>query len=459
VPPAPPNPLSLPSATFAAACKSLALPGGVAAALDRYARAFRTGHTADPLAPVHVAPVLRTHRSESPEGTVLKFTQDAGPAPSPGASGPAVPHLAAPVAPNAPTNSNHTTHHNSAPHAAFVPGAHGPAAPGASTPPTTHLHTQLPAHTDAPPRLEIESVLIPMIGKKRARSYTLCLSSQVGCAMGCGFCQTAQMGLIRSLTTAEIVGQWFAAQHQVERPDPAAPIRNIVFMGMGEPMDNLDAVLSAIEILTDTRGPALAMGRITISTVGRLDGIAKMAERVQTPGWHRLGLAVSLNAPNDAVRSALMPVNRAMPLAALREALLAWPFYSGVHHCLEYVLIPTVNDTPENADELAAFVLGDELDERAAGLGATAGRPVAPHVRRFPGPALRGLINLIPYNPRDNSPWPAPTEASVEAFMARLSALRVYVKRRRTKGRDTMAACGQLGNPSIRRTKLLVRGV
>jgi len=365
---------------YAAAAKARAEHGGAVISAQRYSKLFRTGEWPGPgTVESFVAPVNRTHTSESDEGTVLKFTQVVN------------------------------------------------------------------AAQDGRPALEVESVLIPMIGKKRTRSYTLCVSSQVGCAMGCGFCQTAQMGLIRSLSAAEIVGQWFAAEHLVPRPDPAAPIRNIVFMGMGEPMDNLTEVLAAIEVLTDTRGAGVAMSRITISTVGRIDGITKLAKRIADPGWHRLALAVSLNAPSDEVRSRLMPVNRSMPMADLRQALVNWPFYSGVHLCLEYVLIPGQNDTLPQADELAAFVLG-----------AQAGPDWSSSVRRFDGPALRGLINLIPYNPRDNSPWPAPTEESVDAFMQRLKSRGVYVKRRRTKGRDTMAACGQLGNSQIRRASLRV---
>lgn len=370
--PAPPlNPLGLTADAYADGCYRAGVKGGRAGAMERYADLFRAGRGASEIGAI-CAPVARTHRSDSHEGEVLKFTQR-------------------------------------------VPRAAGP----------------LALLDDG---VEIESVLIPMIGKKRTRSYTLCVSSQVGCAMGCTFCQTAQMGLIRSLTPAEIVGQWFAASHLLARPDPAAPIRNIVFMGMGEPMDNLDAVLRAVEVFTDRRGPSLAACRITISTVGRVDGIRALAQRVRQPGWHRLGLAISLNAPNDQIRSRLMPVNRAMPLAQLRAELEAWPIFGGAHLCVEYVLIPGVNDAPEHVHELAAFMLGREHASRT-----------------YPGPPITGLINLIPYNPRELSPWPAPTEESVESFMAALTAAGVYVKRRRTKGRDQMAACGQLGNLATRR--------
>lgn len=275
--------------------------------------------------------------------------------------------------------------------------------------------------------LETESVIIPMIGKRGVRTHTLCVSSQVGCAMGCGFCQTAQMGLLRNLTTREIMAQWFTARH-VFRP---AHMGNLVFMGMGEPMDNLDAVIGAITILGDHRGPALARNRITVSTVGRVDGIARLAQLVHRHGWHRLSLAVSLNAPSDEVRSRIMPINRAVPMSRLREAIERWPIYGGAKICLEYVLIPGVNDAPEHAAQLGDFVLGR---------GAYAGRPRLP-----------GLVNVIPYNPRDNSPWEAPTEDAVDLFLLWLAEEGVYAKRRRTKGRDTMAACGQLGNPALRR--------
>jgi 23S rRNA (adenine2503-C2)-methyltransferase len=284
-----------------------------------------------------------------------------------------------------------------------------------------------PGGADIGGTIETESVVIPMIGKRGVRSHTLCVSSQVGCAMGCGFCQTAQMGLLRSLTAREIVQQWLVARHTLG----VQTIQNIVFMGMGEPMDNLDAVIAAIDVLRDHRGPGLAISRITVSTVGRIDGIRRLAEQVRRPGWHRLGFAVSLNAPTDEVRSSIMPINRAAPLAALREALEGWPVYAGTKICFEYVLIPAVNDAPEHAQQLADFICGR---------GVWAGRP-----------RLAGLVNLIPYNPREDSPWPAPDEAAVEAFLGWVCAAGVLAKRRRTKGRDTMAACGQLGNLAYRR--------
>ena len=136
--------------------------------------------------------------------------------------------------------------------------------------------------------LEIESVILPISGFKRKR-HTLCVSSQVGCAMGCDFCQTAQMGLLRNLTTAEIIAQWHAATHALK-----SNIDNIVFMGMGEPLENLDTVIEAIKILTDQNGPSVAPSKICVSTVGRVEGIYALADFAKTDGYKRISLAVSM---------------------------------------------------------------------------------------------------------------------------------------------------------------------
>ncbi|MDI1288455.1 MAG: 23S rRNA (adenine(2503)-C(2))-methyltransferase RlmN [bacterium] len=279
-----------------------------------------------------------------------------------------------------------------------------------------------------PDDVTIESVLIPMIGTSRVSTYTLCVSSQVGCAMGCGFCETAQMGLIRSLTAGEIVSQWFHAVHTIGiRP------KNLVFMGMGEPMDNYDNVMQAVSVLKDHNGPHVALSSITISTVGRIDGIRKMAEQIKKPGWHRLQLALSLNASNDTVRDSIMPVNRKWNIEDLKRELQAWPKFAGNKLCIEYVLIPGVNDSVQHLDELAIFMAGFR-EER--------GKP-------------RGVLNLIPYNPRRNSPWPAPDEAHVIWFLQGLIDRGVFAKRRRTKGREMMGACGQLGSEHIRHRRLI----
>jgi 23S rRNA (adenine2503-C2)-methyltransferase len=277
---------------------------------------------------------------------------------------------------------------------------------------------------------DIESVIIPMIGRSGRKTHTLCVSSQVGCAMGCDFCETAQMGLIRSLTASEIVAQWWAARF-IE----GIEIDNIVFMGMGEPLDNLDEVLGAIACLTDRSGAGIPMANITISTVGRVDGLRRIKEQVQEEGWKRLGLALSLNASNDAVRSKLMPINNKWDMQELQDILQELRVVRGGRKIMiEYVLIPGVNDALQHADELAHWMepfLKDPSRTKAKGHG--------------------GLLNIIPYNPRRDSPWPAPTEEQVNSFVERLVSHGVFVNRRRTKGRDTMAACGQLGTAEIRK--------
>jgi len=281
---------------------------------------------------------------------------------------------------------------------------------------------------------DIESVIIPMIGRSGRKTHTLCVSSQVGCALGCDFCETAQMGLIRSLSASEIVAQWWAARF-IENIE----IDNIVFMGMGEPMDNLDEVLKAIECLTDRTGASIPMANITISTVGRVDGLKRIKEQVQKPGWKRLGLALSLNASNDEVRSKLMPINKRWNMQELQDILMELRTVRGGRKIMiEYVLIPGVNSKLEHADELAGWMkpfLKDPTRDKAKGHG--------------------GLLNVIPYNPRRDSPWPAPTEDQVDAFVERLVSHGVFVNRRRTKGRDTMAACGQLGTAEIRKRKFV----
>ena len=275
-----------------------------------------------------------------------------------------------------------------------------------------------------PGDLETESVLIPMRRRDGTVTRTLCVSSQIGCAMGCRFCETAQMGLLRNLETSDIVAQWHAAAHRIgHRP------KNIVFMGMGEPTDNLDAVIPAIRVLADHDGPAVPASNISVSTVGNPDGIRRLGDLAAEPGFHRLNLAVSLNAPNDVIRAEIMPVDRAWPMDDLMDAMLGWPGRPKSAICVEYVLIPGVNDGLEHCDEVCAYL-----------------RP------------LRCSLNVIPYNPRRDSPWPAPAESSVDAFIGRAIENGQFTKRRGTKGRDVMAACGQLGNPEIRRRRRVDTG-
>ena len=289
---------------------------------------------------------------------------------------------------------------------------------------TTKFAQQLPPLDTQPraipvvelPALETESVILPQEGAGGRLRHTLCVSSQVGCAMGCDFCETAQMGRMRQLTPPEIVGQWFAARHHF-----GVPIENIVFMGMGEPLDNQASVFDAIEIFVDRNGPAIPASRVTVSTVGHVPGIAALAACVRDRKLGPINLAVSLNASNDTVRDSIMPINRRSPMAELLKAMRTWTTDSGRRVLVEYVLIPGVNDAPEHADEVVRFLRG-----------------------------LPSTLNVIPYNPRRDSPWPAPSETDVNAFVARVADGGQPVRRRRTLGRSVMAACGQLGNPDVR---------
>ena len=250
--------------------------------------------------------------------------------------------------------------------------------------------------------LDIESVIIPMF-----KRHTLCISSQVGCRMGCRFCRTGKMGLIRNLTAAEIVGQVFAARHQL-----GVDVRNVVFMGMGEPLDNLDNVVQAIRVLSDQRGLDIARRYITVSTVGLTAGIDRLSRFDGAP----VHLAVSLNAPNDDIRSRLMPINRSIPMAALRAALLRYPLGKKSALFIEYVLFQGVNDQQEHARTLAQYLS-----------------------------PMKVKLNLISYNPATGSGLRPPSAEAYERFHAWLVAENVFVRRRGEKGGRIMAACGQLG--------------
>ncbi len=179
-------------------------------------------------------------------------------------------------------------------------------------------------------------------------------------------------------------------------------------------------------MLTDPFGLSLSKRQITISTVGRIAAIQRLAAM----GWQYLQLAVSLNAPNDEIRSTIMPVNRTDTMTLLREALVEYPLRRNMYIMIEYVLIPGVNDSPANARELAEYL-----------------RPV------------KCCVNIIPYNPRRESPWSAPTEHAIVEFIQTLRDAGQFCKRRITKGRDLMAACGQLGNREFSKRKPVQLGV
>jgi 23S rRNA (adenine2503-C2)-methyltransferase len=260
---------------------------------------------------------------------------------------------------------------------------------------------------------EIESVIVPMGAEVDGRDKTwrtLCVSSQIGCPWGCSFCHTGAMGFIRDLTTAEIVGQVHAARNML-----GANVRNVVFMGMGEPLDNFDNVVAAIRTLHEDREHQIPRRRITVSTAGRCEGIRRLGGL----GWRRLHLAVSLNAPNDEIRSQIMPFNDVEPMAVLREAIDSYPVRAGGHVLIEYVLIKGLNDQPEHARELVTYLAG-----------------------------LRTCVNLIPLNTSGLHRHEPPDDDTVIRFHQIVMEAGQLVFCRNTKGRRAMAACGQLGKPA-----------
>ena len=248
-----------------------------------------------------------------------------------------------------------------------------------------------------------ESVIIP-----EEDHVTLCISSQVGCALGCRFCATGRMGLKRNLTAGEIAAQALGA---VRILGGRKELRNVVFMGMGEPLMNADAVVEAVRILSDPKGLDLSLRRITVSTSGWLPGL----ERLKDAG--PVGLAVSLHAPDDELRRRLMPVAKRYPLPALMEALRAYPLPPRRRITIEYVLLRGVNDRPEHARALLRLVRG-----------------------------LRCKFNLIPFNPFPGAEFSRPEERDVEAFQRILTEAGYTAPVRRSRGEDIGAACGQLAS-------------
>jgi len=218
----------------------------------------------------------------------------------------------------------------------------------------------------------IESVILPL-----KTHQTVCISSQVGCGMGCRFCETGKLGLARNLSVEEIVGQVYQARQKFQRP-----IRNVVFMGMGEPFDNFENVIQAVGVLSDQRGLNIAERRITLSTAGRIDGIKKLAG-LNMPN---LNLTVSLNAPNDELRRQLMPVHHPGSLLSLQKALMDYPLKKGKVLNVAYVLISKVNDKSEHVQQLADWL-----------------KP------------LRVRVNLIPFNPVKGSSFQPPSQAETRS--------------------------------------------
>jgi 23S rRNA (adenine2503-C2)-methyltransferase len=247
-------------------------------------------------------------------------------------------------------------------------------------------------------------VLIPQDGGTRER-LTLCLSSQAGCAMGCTFCATARLGLVRQLSPAEIVGQVRAGLAL------AAPrtVTNLVFMGMGEPLHNYPAVRTALEILSAEWGYAISPRRITVSTVGLAPMIPRLLEDT------RVNLAVSLSATTDAQRERLMPVDRRYPLATLLATCRALPLPRRRRITFEYVLLDGENDAEADARRLVRLLHG-----------------------------LRAKVNLICFNPFPGAGFAPSPRARLVRFQAILRAHGLNATIRESRGRDIQAACGQL---------------
>ncbi|HZX47729.1 MAG: 23S rRNA (adenine(2503)-C(2))-methyltransferase [Thermodesulfovibrio sp. RBG_19FT_COMBO_42_12] len=248
----------------------------------------------------------------------------------------------------------------------------------------------------------VESVLIPEEDR-----LTLCISTQVGCGMGCTFCLTGKGGLARNLKSSEIVNQVLLVQKGLPE---GRGVTNIVIMGMGEPLSNFNNVIKAIEILKHPLGPAIGARRITLSTAGLVTGIKKLGESNLN-----INLAISLNASTDDQRSQIMPVNSKYPLKKLIGACREFPLRKGRVLSFEYVLLEGVNDSPEDARRVSTLLKG-----------------------------IPCKINLIPFNEFPGAPYKSPSEKAVLRFQEILTNNNYSVFIRKPRGRDILAACGQL---------------
>jgi 23S rRNA (adenine2503-C2)-methyltransferase len=253
----------------------------------------------------------------------------------------------------------------------------------------------------------VESVYMPEEDRR-----TLCVSSQVGCAVGCTFCLTGTMGLARNLTAGEMVDQVHRANRRIVElglAEGPRPLTNLVFMGMGEPLANYRSLKAALDLLLSEDGPNFSHRHVTVSTSGLVPLMRRLGE--ETP----VKLAVSLNATTDAVRDEIMPINRRWPLAELLRACREFPARTGRRITFEYVLLAGVNDADEDAERLAVLLRG-----------------------------IPAKVNLIPYNPNPGLPYRAPAPDRVGAFQEALAARNLTVVVRKNRGRDISAACGQL---------------
>ena len=248
----------------------------------------------------------------------------------------------------------------------------------------------------------IEAVFIP-----DTPAMTFCISTQVGCAMGCAFCLTGKMGLVRNLTAGEIAGQvrvLATATGLLDHPF------NIVLMGMGEPLHNYDSTMKALRILHSGDGLAVSPRRVTLSTVGIVPGLERLSQESLMPN-----LAISLHATTDDQRTQLVPPNRKYPLADILDACRRFPLKKRSRITFEYVLLAGVNDTPDDARRLARLLSG-----------------------------IKSKVNLIPLNPAPGIPFERPSDEQVDRFARILADRHLTVSVRKSRGRDIRAACGQL---------------
>jgi 23S rRNA (adenine2503-C2)-methyltransferase len=263
----------------------------------------------------------------------------------------------------------------------------------------------------------VEAVFMP--GEAR---QTICISTQAGCAVDCQFCMTAQLGLIRNLTAGEILAQVLLPLE--EHKETLTPQTNVVLMGQGEPLLNYEQVMAAMTILLDQSGIGLAPKHVTLSTSGIVPGIERLAKEPRRPK-----LAISLNASSDAQRDVLMPINKKYPLSKLLAACRDFPRGSREYVTFEYVLLGGVNDTADDAKRVARLM---------ADLG-------------------RVKVNLIPWNP-GSLPYKEPSEESIERFHKVLLEKGISVFTRYSRGRDVMAACGQLSLTEVNSNRFTVLG-
>jgi 23S rRNA (adenine2503-C2)-methyltransferase len=253
---------------------------------------------------------------------------------------------------------------------------------------------------------KVETVLIPFNQK-----YTVCLSSQVGCAMNCSFCHTGTQGLTRSLKTEEIIGQFLAVQTWLTRNRPNDDrILNVVFMGQGEPMHNFDNVKTAVEILISQYGLSLGDHKITISTSGYLPGLLRWKDEMPS-----VNIALSLHSPLEEKRSQLIPINRKYPLKDVIPLIEQFPQGKKRFVTYEYLLIQDFNDSEEDALQTANLLMG-----------------------------TKAFVNLIPFNPFPGAKWKRPTEERIQRFFEIIESFKIPVTIRTTKGDEILAACGQL---------------